>query len=60
LEIMSSIAERLRRWCSRGKPPEEPEPGPGIYSSVFIGRSVTLKDGTWLPLMGMWIKVWWN
>ena len=56
---MSSIAEMLRRWCTRGKPPE-PEPGPGIYSTIFIGRSVTLKDGTWLPLFGMLIKVWWN
>ena len=57
--IMSSIGERLRTWCTRGKPPEL-EPGPGIYSTVFIGRSVTLKDGTLRPLIGMWIKVWWN
>ena len=54
----SWLSERLRTWCSRGKPAEEP--GPGIYSTVFIGRSVTLKDGTWLPLFGMLIKVWWN
>jgi len=55
----SWLSERLRSWCSRGKP-AEPEPGPGIYSTIFVGRSVTLKDGTWLPLFGMLIKVWWN
>jgi len=61
--IMSSIGEMLRRWCSKGEPPEEqkqmraPE-GYGMILRIPIERQYP--DGSKSGTLFWHIIVWWN